>query len=76
MTTIQIFGWNVGFDKVKFTLLLKSALEYSLSDAKSVTDAIMANETVELQVAEAEVEAVLSSMHLLGARCGAVVAHE
>ena len=75
MTTVQVSGWNIGFNKVQFTLLLKSELGYPLSQAKRVTDAIMRNELIELEIADAQVEQIVTSMRLLGARCGIVVAH-
>ena len=75
MTTVQVSGWNIGFNKVGFTHLLKSDLGYPLSRAKRVTDTIMKNEAVELEVADAQLEQLLSSMRSLGAQCGAVVAY-
>ena len=75
MTTVLVAGWNVGFQKVKFTFLLQARLGYSLSRAKHVTDAVLANNDVELQVEEEQGEALVSSMKDLGARCAVAEAH-
>ena len=74
MTTILLSGWKVGFEKVKFIRLLQESLNYSLSEAKGMTDRLLDRGTVTLQVPEAEVEGLLLSMNKLGAKCAAAVA--
>ena len=74
MTTVLISGWNDGFQKVNFTLLMKSELGLTLKPAKEITDRIMAGEQVELQVPDNQVEGLLAAMTHLGARCEAAVA--
>jgi len=44
MSIVVIIGWNVGFQKVEFTKMLKSKLGYSLTEAKAVTDAAVDNQ--------------------------------
>jgi ribosomal protein L7/L12 len=68
METIVIFGWKVGFQKVGFTKLLRHELGYSLSEAKSKTDAVLENQRIELRVHKAEVGQVLVKLNQLGAR--------
>jgi hypothetical protein len=49
MKTVTILGWNAGFQKVKFTELLRSDFGYSLSGAKAATDGILDNRRVEIE---------------------------
>jgi ribosomal protein L7/L12 len=66
--TVEVFGWEHGFQKVEFTKLLKSDLGYSLSDAKSATDAVLNNEHIALMVGETDVDELLSKLNELGAK--------
>ncbi len=72
MMTVQLSGWNVGFNKVKFTKLLQESLGYSLMRAKRVTDTILDDEEVTIEVPETQAEILTSSMRELGARCAVV----
>ena len=69
MTTVLVSGWNVGFNKVKFTQLLQRTLGYSLGQAKRATDAVLEGGALELQVPDDESERLLSTMSALGAKC-------
>jgi hypothetical protein len=66
--TVEVFGWDVDFQKVAFTKLLKSDLGYSLSEAKSATDAVVNNQRIVLKVGEAGVDGLLSKLNELGAK--------
>jgi hypothetical protein len=66
--TVEIYGWNLGFQKVEFTKMLENDLGYSLSEAKSATDAILNNQRVLLRVGKADVEVLLSKLNELGAK--------
>lgn len=68
METVVIFGWNVGFQKVGFTKLLRYELGYSLSEAKSKTDAVLENQRIELTLHKADVDHVLFKLTQLGAK--------
>ena len=68
MKTVAIIGWNSGFQKVKFSELLKRDFGYSLSAAKAATDAVLENERLELQIRDSESETVLSQLSNLGAK--------
>ena len=68
METLVIIGWNVGFQKVAFTKLLRHELGYSLSEAKSTTDAVLKNQRTELKLHKADVDQVLVKLNELGAR--------
>lgn len=46
MKRLVISGWNVGLDKILLTKTLRSELDYSLSEAKSITDQVVANEEI------------------------------
>ena len=69
MTTILLSGWDMGFNKVRFTRLVQHVLGYSLPEAKRVTDTIMDGKTVMIKIPEVNAESVVSSMSELGARC-------
>ena len=73
MATVLISGWNVGFQKVAFTRLMKSEMGLTLEPAKRITDSIMDGEQVELEVPDEQVEHLLSAMAQLGARCEVAV---
>jgi hypothetical protein len=68
MTTVTIFGWSVGFRKVKFTELLRRDLGYSLSSAKAATDAVLDNQRLELYVRDTDCDGILFKLSELGAR--------
>ena len=67
MKTVAIFGWNSGFQKIKFTEFLRHDFGYSLSGAKAATDAVLDNQRIELQVEDAECDGVMSKLSDLGA---------
>lgn len=69
MKIIVMSGWELGFQKVKFTEFLKSDLGYSLSDAKAMTDAVLDNRSTELNIEDSQFSAVLAKLHTLGAKC-------
>lgn len=73
MTTILISGWNDGFQKINFTHLMKAELGLTLHPAKQITDRIMNNELVEVQVSEGQADHMISKMTNLGARCEVLV---
>jgi hypothetical protein len=68
MKTVAISGWNNRFQKVKFTELLRRDFGYSLSDAKTATDAVVDNQRLELQVQHDELQQILSELSRLGAK--------
>jgi len=68
MEPVVIFGWNIGFQKMEFTKLLRHGLGYSLSEAKSKTDAVLENQRIELRLHNADVDQVLSKLKQLGAK--------
>lgn len=67
--TIVISGWELGFQKVKFTELLRYALGYSLSEAKARTDAVLNNHQVEIDFEESKSSELLAKVRALGAKC-------
>jgi ribosomal protein L7/L12 len=69
MKTIVMSGWELGFQKVKLTELLRHDLGYSLSDAKAKTNAVLDNQRTELNVEDAQIGEVLAKLHMLGAKC-------
>jgi hypothetical protein len=59
MKTVVISGWSVGFQKIKFTEMLRSDLGYSLSGAKATMNAMLDNQRLELQIQDSEYERLL-----------------
>jgi ribosomal protein L7/L12 len=49
---LTITGWNIGFKKIACTKLFRTELGLGLSDAKEMTDAIKANQTVMIEISE------------------------
>ncbi len=68
MKTVVVTGWNVGFQKVKFTDMLRRDFGYSLSNAKSATDGILENQRLELEVQDSDCDRVLPNLTELGAK--------
>ena len=75
MTKLMISGWNLGFQKVQFTRLMKQELGLTLQPAKQITDNIMDGEPVELRLPDDQAEHLLAAMQDLGAICAAAVTH-
>jgi hypothetical protein len=48
MRQLVISGWNSGFDKILLTKTLRAEFGYSLSEGKSITDRVLANEEVRI----------------------------
>jgi predicted nucleic acid-binding protein len=67
MKTVTISGWKVGFQKVRFTELLRGELGYSLSKAKAATDDVLDYRHLELAVPDAAVDRLMARLSDLGA---------
>jgi hypothetical protein len=68
MRKLILSGWNVGFDKVGLTKLLRNDLEYSLSQAKEITDAVLEGQSVSLDLKEDQVEQMALKLNALHAK--------
>ncbi len=68
MGKITIYGWNIGFNKVSHTKLLRAELGYSLLQAKSITDAVVDRQSVAIEVADDKTERFAFEMNELGAK--------
>ena len=73
MTTVTIRGWHYGFQKVNFTMLMKSGMGLTLSPAKKITDRILDGEPVELEIPNDRLDHLLAAMTELGAICEVAV---
>jgi hypothetical protein len=67
MKTVTVLGWKPGFQKVRFTDLLRREFGYSLSGAKAATDGVLDNRRLELNIPDAEYDRVLPRLLELGA---------
>ena len=67
-TEIIVKGWNVGFKKIACTKLLRTELGLGLSEAKHITDAIVANRTVPLGISSLRAAKFISKLKELGAK--------
>jgi ribosomal protein L7/L12 len=68
MASVRIEGWRPGFDKVGHTRVLTSVARLSLSEAKSVTDAVLERKPSIVAVgSSAEAEALAMQLQALGA---------
>lgn len=72
MGKIIFYGWNTGFNKVAHTKLLRAELGCSLLQAKSITDAVLARQSVVIEVADDRIERVAFELNELGAKCRVV----
>ncbi len=71
MRSLTIHGWNIGFDKVSFTNLLRETFAYGLAEAKHLTDAVLDDRPVELHIQDADFESFALKAGRLGARIAA-----
>ena len=69
MGKIVLCGWNTGFNKVAHTQLLQAELGYSLSRAKSVTDAVVEGQSVTIEVADDQIERLAFELNEVGVKC-------
>ncbi len=63
---LTVNGWRIGFEKVKFTNLLKSEFGYSLADAKAATDAVLERKGVQLKVESSKYHHIAQELIALG----------
>jgi len=68
MRRITLSGWNVGFDKVGLTNLLRQDLGYSLARAKGITDAVLDKRSVTVQVPDYQVVQMDAKLKAIRAR--------
>ena len=66
MRTILLTGWKEGIKKVSLTLLLHEHANYSLSEAKAVTDAVINNRVVRLELTDEQFSRVMSKLGEIG----------
>ena len=45
---LAINGWNVGFNKIRLTNMLRAEFGYSLAEAKSITDQVLENQKIRI----------------------------
>lgn len=76
--TLLIEGWQKGFNKVGFTKMLQEEFDLSLTIAKGMTDQILENKPLAINVAEIDIERVSLRARNLGAivRRGSFVAED
>jgi ribosomal protein L7/L12 len=60
-------GWEIGFQKVNFTKMVREELGLGLFDGKSITDRVLAGDRVELVVSSEKYEMVAKRAGDLGA---------
>lgn len=68
MKKVILCGWDVGFRKIGLTKLLRQSTGLSLSEAKSITDAVLRDQSVTISVPAEEFESVASELRGLGVR--------
>ena len=68
MRKLAMPGWNPVLRKVLFTKLLQSSLGYSLSEAESITDAVLDQTRVRLEMQDKDCAGLLPLRNKLGAR--------
>jgi hypothetical protein len=60
-------GWEIGFQKVNFTKMIREELCLGLFDGKSITDRVLAGDRVELLVSSEKYEVIAKRAGDLGA---------
>ena len=72
MKQMTLYGWNRGMRKISVTKLLQEQLGYSLSEAKSVTDAILGDREISLSCDDDKCEPLAESLRGLGVRVSVI----
>jgi len=68
MATVHITGWRMGFEKVRHTQALQSATGLPLSQAKAITDAVLAGQVMSVDlVSLPAAQALVARLQELGA---------
>jgi hypothetical protein len=67
MKDVSVIGWVPGFQKIRFTNILRRELGFSLSAAKSATDSVLVNRSITLQVADATAPELIRELESVGA---------
>ena len=67
MRKLAVTGWDVNFQKIEFTKLLREELGYSLSEAKALTDAVLDSRPINLSFADERFDAAVAAMSKIGA---------
>lgn len=65
--TLVISGWQIGFNKVEFTKMLKVELDMGLNEAKATTDAVVDGTLLELPIGDRDFERIAKRAVELGA---------
>ena len=68
MKKIRVIGWEVGFRKVSFTQLLMD-YDFSLNDAKKITDKVLDNRDVSVWVEESRAHEFIERAAQLQVSC-------
>lgn len=65
---VALSGWNTGFNKIACTKLLQTELSIGLAAAKKMTDAILANEIVMIEMRHSRSEQLMEKLRKLGVK--------
>jgi hypothetical protein len=66
-STLIVEGWNKGFNKVAFTKMLQKEFGFSLTIAKVMTDQLLENKLLVIDIADADIERINALAQDLGA---------
>jgi ribosomal protein L7/L12 len=55
MTLVEITGWQIGFNKVACTQLVRAAAGFGLAEAKCVTDGVLDGEAQRIPVPSVDI---------------------
>lgn len=69
MRRAVITGWRAGLKKVSLTKLLHDACGYSLSQAKGITDSVLDNQSVTLELPDDQFAQIVVSLKEIGVKC-------
>lgn len=68
VVVVEITGWQVGFNKIACTQLVRAAAGYGLSDAKRITDGILDGDVQRIWISSEETAAnLVRDLNAIGA---------
>jgi hypothetical protein len=65
MNNVNITGWQVGFNKIEFTKLLREDFNFSLSQAKKNTDNLLEGKIIQLSFNENKKNKLINKLNKL-----------
>ena len=68
MKRVLFDGWNAGFRKISFSMLLRKEVGYSLARAKAATDSILGGQSLMIEVPDENFDRIVAELNAIGVK--------